>query len=430
MTKKYEANWEALNSAPVPAWFNEAKLGLYIFWGPYSVPAYHPGSGYAEWFGNSDYGKEFIMKNYGENFIYEDFADMWKGELWDPEKWVDFFVQSGAKYIIVVAKYHDGFCLFPTQCDNRTVNRDKWNSIDRGPKRDILGELFTAGKKRGLKMGIYLSIYEWWHPLWVNRENRERYVNEVLHPQFKQVITQYEPCFVFMDGDWEADDETFKSRELVAWLLNESPVKDFVAFNDRWGQSRGVNGMIFNMEFGGGEGCIGHAWQEDRSICPTYGYNRNLDITRYETPEQIIAMLAKCASKGGNLILGVGPSADGLIPVIYQDRLLQLGKWLEINGEAIYGTQCWNTTCQGEELLYTKKDDDLYAISLKWPGKELALHDIKKISDFKITMLGCGQILNWRLENDGLHINVPQLTIDQLPCQYAWVIKITGAAIV
>lgn len=180
-----ESNWESLNLAPVPVWFNEAKIALYIFWGPYSVPAYDTGYGYAEWYGNKNSNKEFHERTYGKDFLYEDFADQWKAELWDPDEWADLFSKSGAKYFIFVAKYHDGFCLFPTAYDARTTKRDKWNSIDRGPKRDIVGELFTACNKKNLKMGLYMSIYEWWHPLWVNPATRERYVDKVLHPQFK-----------------------------------------------------------------------------------------------------------------------------------------------------------------------------------------------------------------------------------------------------
>lgn len=101
---------------------------------------------------------------------------------------------------------------------------------------------------------LYLSIFEWWHPLWVNEETRERYVDEVLHPQFKEVIIRYKPWFVFMDGDWEGDSSTFKSTDMVEWLLNESPVREKVVFNDRWGHSRKLNGMVYNSEFGGGDG--------------------------------------------------------------------------------------------------------------------------------------------------------------------------------
>ncbi|MCK9413289.1 MAG: alpha-L-fucosidase [Prolixibacteraceae bacterium] len=573
--KRYETNWESLNSAPVPAWFNEAKIALYVFWGPYSVPAYDPGYGYAEWYGGWDRSKEFHERVYGKDFLYEDFADQWKAELWNPDDWADLFSKSGAKYFIVVAKYHDGFCLFPTSYDARTINRDKWNSIDRGPKRDIIGNLFDACKKRDLKMGLYMSVYEWWHPLWVNPETRGKYVDEVFHPQFKELITRYKPWFVFTDGAWAATDKIFKSEKLVSWLLNDSPVKDYVAFNDRWGMdSKGKNGMIYNTEFGGGAGKISHAWQEDRSFGPSYGYNRNLKITDYDTPEELIGMIVQCVARGGNIILGVGPKADGTIPEIYQERILQMGDWLKVNGEAIYGTTKWQKTEQirkvnvsrldstinfnwklkapvpmipkrlydviwdgslvpdktdeykfklsaigqsrfflndsllidrtgtgfdwlknsdsvsihldknksykvsveyyrnqnrydmmaGEvrllwsrrgltpqpvpasrfysdykskihglnakfsadlpEVFYTKKGNSLYAICPIWPGEELILNGVVPSKTANISILGIGKNLKWSVNNNNLHIKVPQLTIDKLPCQYAWTFKI------
>lgn len=569
--KRYESNWESLNSAPVPAWFNEAKIGLYIFWGLYSVPSYEPGYSYAEWYGYwiPNRTKEFHERVYGKDFLYEDFADQWKAELWKPDEWADLFSKSGAKYFIVVAKYHDGFCLFPTAYDARTINRDKWNSIDRGPKRDIIGDLFAACNKKNLKMGVYMSIYEWWHPLWVNPKTREKYVDEVLHPQFKELVTRYKPWFVFTDGNWAGDDKTFKSVELVSWLLNDSPVKDYVAFNDRWSKdSYGKNGMIFNTEFGGGVGYNSHAWQEDRSFGPSYGYNRNLKVTDYDTPEELIRMISQVVSLGGNIILGVGPKADGTIPEIYQERILQMGDWLKVNGEAIYGTTRWEKTEQIREVnvskldssvnfdwklvapvptipknkfnvvwegsllpdktdeyqfklsalgqsrfylndsllidrkgnnsdsvfihldknkfykvrveyyrnqnsldvktskvclfwsrtgldqepvpssrfyvdnksnvhglnakysadmpeaFYTKKGNALYAICPIYPGKELVLNGVVPLKTANISMLGLGQNLIWSVKNNNLHIKVPQLTIDELPCQYAWVFKI------
>lgn len=365
--EKYKENWESLNSAPVPSWFNEAKIGLYIFWGPYSVPAYDAGYGYAEWYGNAMYKeghetREHHLKTYGDTVDYEDFAAMWKAENWNPDEWADIFKNSGARYIISVAKYHDGFCLFPTRYDNRTSRLEKWNCIDIGPKRDIINELFSACNKKGLKMGVYMSLYEWWHPLWTNEKTREEYVNKVLHPQFKELINNYKPYFVFMDGDWMATYDVFKSTELVSWLLNDSPVKDYVAFNDRWGKipggktGRGLNGMIYNTEFGGGKGYSDHAWQEDRSFGPSYGYNRNLKIKDYDSPSEVIRMIAQVSSKGGNLLLGVGPDADGTIPEIYQIRLKQMGDWLKINGEAIYGSTRWEKTEQKIMLNSTQID--------------------------------------------------------------------------
>jgi len=430
--KKYEPNWESLDTRPVPEWFNEAKFGIFVVWGPYSVPAWVD-RGYAEWYGWRMYQKnspthKFHVKNYGEDFKYEQFAPMFKAELWNPDAWADLFAKSGAKYVVTTAVYHDGFCLWPSPY-SKTVNTDKWNSVVVGPKRDLLGELNEAGEKRGLKMGIYYSLMEWYHPLWMNKETRPRYVAEHLHPQFKDVVTKYKPWFIFLDGEWHEEYKLWRSEELAAWLYNESPVRDRVVTNDRWGKTRGKHGDVYSSEYGGGKGWTEHAWQEDRGMGRSYGYNRNEDVNAYNSAHQLIDMLTKCVSNGGNLLLDVGPTADGRIPVIMQERLLEMGKWLAVNGEAIYGTRRWKAAAnEGDELRYTVKGDDVYAICLKWPGKELVLKTPKLPADAKVVMLGRPDPIDWQMQDNGLHIAVPQLTIDKLPCRHAWVFKLPGAA--
>lgn len=337
---KYEADWKSIDRRPMPKWFNEAKFGIFVCWGPYSVPAWVD-SGYAEWYGkraekrDSPVGR-FHVKNYGENFSYEDFAPMWKAELWDPDSWADLFAKSGAKYVITTAKYHDGFCLWPCETA-RTVKTKQWNSMAVGPRRDLLGELNEAGRKRGLQMGIYYSLYEWWHPLWLS--DRDRFVTEHMHPNFKEVVSKYKPPVIFLDGEWEMDYKRWRSEELAAWLYNESPVRDYVVVNDRWGKCRSEHGDFYESEYGGGEYPPSHPWEEDRGIGKSYGYNRNETIYDYDPPETLIRLLSKVCGNGGNLVLDVGPTADGRIPVIMQERLLQIGAWLKLHGDAIYGSQ-------------------------------------------------------------------------------------------
>jgi len=336
---RYQASWESLDARPMPEWFNEAKFGIFVVWGPYSVPAWKD-RGYSEWYGNHMRRKgsptqKFHERVYGADFKYEQFAEMFTAELWDPDFWADLFVRSGAKYVVTTANYHDGFCLYPSEYDG-TANTDKWNSTEVGPMRDLLGELNAAGEKRGLKMGIYYSLYEWYHPLWL--EDRDRYVTEKFHPQFKEVVTKYKPPVIFLDGDWEMDYKRWRSEELAAWLFNDSPVADYVVVNDRWGKCRGQHGSYYESEYGGGSGWIDHPWQEDRGIGHSYGYNRNETIDDYDSAEGLIRMLSKVCGNGGNYLLDVGPTADGRIPVIMQERLLQIGDWLNVNGEAIYGS--------------------------------------------------------------------------------------------
>ena len=337
----YKPDWSSLEKRPLPAWFNEAKFGIFVVWGPYCVPAWKD-RGYAEWYGNrmkqpGSATAKFHRRVYGKDFRYEDFVPRFKAELWDPDYWCELFARSGAKYVVTTANYHDGFAMYPTRYA-RFNETDRWNSLERGPKRDIIGELKTAGEKRGLKMGIYYSLYEWYHPLWKNADTRDRYVVEHLHPKFKEVVTKYKPWFIFLDGEWAADYRFWQSEKLAAWLYNESPCRDYVITNDRWGQCRGVHGDVFESEYGGGDSCSPeHPWQEDRGMGHSYGYNRAERIEDYDSAAAMIQMLVRCTANGGNYLLCVGPTADGRIPVIMQERLLQVGDWLKVHGEAIYG---------------------------------------------------------------------------------------------
>jgi len=281
----------------------------------------------------------FHRRVYGEDFRYEYFVPMFKAELWDPNRWCDLFAKSGAKYVVTTANYHDGFAMYPTEYAQFNET-DRWNSVERGPRRDIIGELNTAGEKRGLKMGIYYSVYEWYHPLWKNPDTRTRYVTEHWHPKFKEVVTKYKPWFIFLDGEWSADHTFWRSAELAAWLYNESPCREYVVVNDRWGKCRGVHGDVYESEYGGGESCSPeHPWQEDRGMGHSYGYNRAEGIEEYDSAIEMIQMLVRCTANGGNYLLCVGPTGDGRIPVIMQERLLQIGEWLGPHGEAIYGAK-------------------------------------------------------------------------------------------
>lgn len=373
--KRYEANWESLDTRPAPQWFLDAKFGIFIVWGPYSVPAYVD-RGYSEWYRFQMENKasatwKYHERNYGPDFKYEQFADMFTADLWDPDFWADMIVKSGARYVVTTANYHDGFCLYPSKY-SATNHTNKWNSMVVGPKRDLLGELNEAGRKRGLKMGIYYSLYEWFHPLWL--EDRDRYVVEKFHPQFKEVVTRYRPPIIFLDGEWEMDDKKWRSEELAAWLFNDSPVADYVAINDRWGASRGKHGTFYESEYGGGNLPPTHPWQEDRGIGHSYGYNRFENIYDYDSAEELIRMLSKVVGNGGNYLLDIGPTADGLIPVIMQQRMLEIGQWLQVNGQAIYGSKhnpFWPRKCRWGTCTY--KPGKLYLHVYGRPGDRITL---------------------------------------------------------
>ena len=203
---QYQPNWESLDKRPTPGWFQDAKFGIFIHWGVYSVPSWAAAGvpkeqQYAEWYWNSiTRGKtlpagapgsaawRFHERVYGPDFEYPSFAPMFRAELFDPEQWAETFLKSGAKYVVLTSKHHEGFALWPSREASRTWGRP-WNAVEIGPKRDLLGDLTEAVRRKNVRMGIYYSLYEWYNPLWLS--DKTRYVTEHMHPQFKDVVSRY-----------------------------------------------------------------------------------------------------------------------------------------------------------------------------------------------------------------------------------------------
>jgi alpha-L-fucosidase len=454
---KYEPNWESLDSRPTPQWFRDAKFGIFICWGLYSVPAWSPKGTYAEWYQyflqeKSLEGQvyDYHLKTYGEDFRYQDFAPLFKAELWDPNEWADLFERSGAKYIVLTSKHHAGDCLWPSREASRAYGRP-WNTMEMGPKRDLVGELAAAVRANGLRLGLYYSLYEWYHPLW--KGDRQRFVAEHLFPQFKDLIARYRPDIVWSDGEWEMTSGEWRSPELLAWLFNTSSNAKDLVINDRWGKdTRHKHGGFFTTEYGSGLEDDRHAWEENRGMGSSYGYNRNEDITDYRSARELVLMLVDVVSRGGNLCLDIGPRADGQIPVIMQERLLQIGAWLKANGEAIYGSQMWRTPCQwspgsrpetkrGEfmtgfnilketldpedgqavkEVFFTCKNGNLYAVAPRWPGKHLVIKDLKVGRKSRVTWLATGQELKWKNKRGDLIISLPEFDPEGLSPEIAF----------
>ena len=366
---KYEPNWESLNSRPCPQWFVEAKFGIFIHWGVYSVPAWSPKGTYSEWYlhqvrQNSYKGatREFHERVYGKDFDYKQFAPLFRCELFDPGEWADIFKRSGAKYVVLTSKHHDGSCLWPAP------DSAGWNSMEVGPKRDLCGDLAGAVRKRGLKMGFYYSLYEWYNPVYL--KDVKRYVEEHMMPQIKDLVRQHKPALIFSDGEWSHPHETWRSTEFLAWLFNEGPNRDEVVVDDRWGKGiRHKCGSYYTTEYAGtgGPGGKMHPWEECRGIGHSFGYNRNEGIDDYATRTACVRMLIEIAANGGNLLLDIGPTADGRIPVVMQDRLLTIGKWLAVNGEAIYGTTAGPFRRPPAWGRATAKGNTLYLHLFGWP---------------------------------------------------------------
>ena len=438
----YAPTWESIDKRPVPKWFTDAKFGIFIHWGLYSVPSwapvgpeYHVYSKYAEWYWSrmvtdtSNVGRafrDFHVRTYGPNFKYQDFAPMFKAELYKPDQWAELFKAAGARYVVLTSKHHEGFTLWPSK------ESWNWNSVDVGPHRDLAGDLSKAVKANGLHMGFYYSLYEWFNPLY--KADVKKYVDEHMLPQMKDLVNSYQPDIFWTDGEWDYPSETWKSTEFLAWLYNESPVKESVVVNDRWGkETRSKHGGIYTTEYDlihsdDSKGMkIAHPWEECRGIGSSFGFNRNENLSEYETSESLVHILIDKVARGGNLLLDIGPDGDGSIPVIMQQRLLDIGSWLKINGEAIYETTSWenapavkpNTT-----QFYTRKGNDLYVLFTKFPTQSVTVEGIGRPK--KVSLLGSGNSIQWKHSGNKLTVNPFQLSTDKDQSRYAWVLRLEG----
>lgn len=356
--------WDELDARPIPTWFQDARFGIFIHWGPYSVPAWRSTNNelfgsYAEWYYASVYGPyrnndgDYHARTWGTEFRYRDFAPLLSAEHFDPQEWAALFQQAGARYVVLTSKHHDGYCMWAT--DN--PHKKNWNCADVGAHRDLLGELTTAVRDAGLRMGLYYSMPEWE----THRSHRvnggyfipeddaqrfgmppERYVDDILHPQWKELNEKYAPSVIYTDGgEWDLDEDYVRTRELLTWLYTQAPNRNEVVVNDRMHVGMpGHHGDYYSTEYADVEGYgEDHPWEESRGIGKSYGYNRAETPDSYLTASQLIDLLIQTVGKGGNFLLNVGPTADGRIPDIQRERLEEIGRWMAVNGSAIYQTR-------------------------------------------------------------------------------------------
>ena len=445
----YSANWASLDKRPIPDWFTYAKFGIFIHWGVYAVTAWAPSNEdigvytkYAEWYWQRinggkdpneqkvDVNKMFVdhhNKVYGPNFKYQDFAPMFKAENFNSTKWANIFKDAGAKYVVLTSKHHEGFTLWPSQ---QSWN---WNSVDIGPHKDLCGELANAVKAAGLHMGMYYSLYEWFHPIY--KTNPEKYVAEHMIPQLKDLVTNYKPELIYTDGEWDYNSDMWQSEKFLACLYNESAVKNTVVVNDRRGkETRSAHGGFYTSEYGNVNGAdtktselAAHPWEEIRGIGTSFGYNRVENLSNYLSSRDLIHMLLNIVANGGNLCLNIGPKPDGTIPVIMQQRLHDIGSWLKINGEAIYGTATWKSKPKAttdQTVFYTTKGKDLYVLCNKWEEKSIIVPGVLKAA--RVTMLGSSAVVKTSLKNGVLTILPPVVSPLNNPSNDAWVYKVEG----
>jgi alpha-L-fucosidase len=463
----YSPTWESLDSHPVPQWYKDAKFGIFIHWGVYAVPGWCEKGKYAEWYQNGLQNDDTTRQQYHQtNFgtrSYYDLAADFHAELFRPEEWAKLFERSGARYIVLTSKHHDGYCLWPSQTANSTWGFP-WNAKDVGPHRDLVGELFTAIRKTNVHPGLYYSLYEWFNPLY--KKDKVAYANQHVWPQMKELVNTYQPDLFWTDGDWEVRDTGWRSQEFLAWLYNESPVKDRVVTFDRWGiDVRFHHGMVYTPEYEPDKDFKDHYFEESRGMGTSYGYNREEDAWDYTSSQALLLSLIDKASRGGNLLLDIGPDAHGKIPPIMQERLLDMGKWLAVNGEAIYGTERWSRTCQwsaGRRDYQPKKDNpnmewrttgdvmlkltidpdsgfavkelfftsnpsmkNVYAIFAKYPDdRTLIIRDFTPDANTTFTLLSSGEHLIWKKTGKDVLVTLPSLHSTDLKMPWAWAVRI------
>ena len=458
----YEPTWESLDSRPVPQWYRDAKFGIFIHWGVYAVPAFAAKGEYAEWYQHALKSGDSATVNYQKkkfgDLSYYQMADQFRAELYNPDEWARIIAGSGARYVVLTSKHHDGFALWPSKEASRTWGFP-WNAMEAGPHRDLLGDLFKALRKTPVHAGMYYSLYEWYNPLWL--KDHRQYVAEHEWPQMKDVINTYHPDVFWTDGEWEESPETWKSKEFLAWLYNESPVKDKVVTYDRWGDGvRFKHGGVFTPEYQPDVSFADHYWEESRGMGYSYGYNRNEDFWDYNTPQALVLQLVDKVSGGGNFLLDIGPDEHGKIPPIMEERLSQIGDWMHLNQEAIYNTVRWRTTGQwgegkrdykpvngGGDLLlkltvdpdpgyavkecfftYNPVQNNLYAVLPQWPASNtFTIRDLTVSGSTRFELLENHQQLQWTQSGNDLLVRLPAFDPRHIRGQYAYVIKIAGA---
>ena len=439
----------SLRKHQVPDWFQDAKFGIFIHWGLYSVPAfavkelsftespevgeeyYFKNNPYAEWYLNTlripgSPTQEYHYKQYGKDFSYDDFAPIFNKELekWNPQEWAKLFKNAGAKYVVLVTKHHDGFLLWPSKYTN--PKREKYVA-----SRNIVNELTNSIKSEGMKMGFYYSTsFDWTFNLEPIDDRASDMTNGIITPEYTEyvknhwyeLIDDYEPSILWSDIGAPPLLDLF---ELFAYYYNKYP--DGV-INDRWDKIFHKDGKVYKMrrtffydyttpEYKSYNVIKKKKWESNRGIGNSYGYNKMEKEGDYLTSKDLIRMLVDIVSKNGNLLLNVGPMPDGTIPELQKEVLLGIGQWLEINGEGIYGTHPWEraegNTLDNLEIRFTHKNESLYIHLLNNPiGKMLKILALIIPQNSQIKLLGNKDQLIWQQDQEDLIINVPENLIE------------------
>jgi alpha-L-fucosidase len=451
--QRFEADWKSLRDYDVPEWFMNAKFGIFIHWGIYSVPAFQ-----SEWYPRHMYEKghkihDHHVATYGtpDKFGYKDFIPMFKAEKFNAGEWVDLFSKSGARYVVPVAEHHDGFAMYGTAIS-------RWNAVEMGPRKDIIGELSEACRSKNLIFGVSSHRIEHW---WFMNEGRKiaSDVNDSAYHDF------YGPAKVFDPWDKEKKGVPISTEFMNDWLLRTTELvekyqpqlvwfdwwieqpelepyrKSFAAYyynkGIEWKKGVVINYKldsypkdvaVFDIERGSSKATKKDPWQTDTSIGKkSWGF---IEDEENKSPNELVDMLIDVVSKNGNLLLNIGPKADGTIAIEQQEVLLEIGKWLAVNGEGIYDTRPWELAGEGptenadediqfneykfkgyteKDIRFTKKGDKVYALVLDVPTEKINITSLGlqsghgKIS--QVTLLGgTGEKVKWNQEKNALVI--------------------------
>ena len=439
----YEPHWESIGRHPVPQWYEDAKLGIFIHWGLYSVPGWATPTGelgkvdrsvwfknnpYAEWYLNTlkiegSPTRQYHLETYGDQFDYLDFIPIFQKEVkkWNPDEWAALFQQVGARYVVLTTKHHDGFTLWPSRVKNPHRKDD-----EQGSRRDLVGELTRAVRTHGMKMGLYYSGgLDWsFYELPITRSDQVRgtvpqtpdyaaYVDA----HWRELIERYEPDILWNDISYPQLGEV---RRIFADYYNRFPNG---VINNRWGVEFAD---ITTPEYKTYEEATAKKWEACRGISYSFGYNRTEGAEHMLSLDKLTDLLVDVVSKNGNLLLNVGPRADGTISPLQVERLKGLGEWLGTNGEAIFGTRPWarpeGKTTDGVPIRFTQKGGSLYAILLEDPkSSPLHLEGLSVKDGSNISLLGSEGTLEWLQEGDILVVTLPQ----RLVVSEAYTLKIT-----
>ncbi|KAI6192329.1 Alpha-L-fucosidase [Aphelenchoides bicaudatus] len=443
---RYTPDWKSLDSRINPVWYDKSKFGIFVHWGVYSV------IGKGEWLWNHWKGPtpfkdtvDYMAKHYANGTTYQEFAHQFTADEFDPDQFAEIVQASGAKYFVLTSKHHEGYTLYPSK------TAFSWNSVDVGPHRDLVKELATSIRKRNIHYGLYFSQYEWFHPLYMlddKNKNTTFFPEQVSLPQMREIVDMYNPDIIWSDGDWDQEDTYWQSTQFIAWLFNDSPVKDTIVVNDRWGRSiMGKHGSFLTGQDNWMPGkLVLRKWENCMTTDKnSWGYRRDLTSDSVYSLQELISSFIKTIAWGGNFLLNVGPNRLGRIPAIMEERLRDIGKFLNAYGEGIYETKPWIYQNETDQIWYTSKlrDDSglpsdriynpqtekntiIYAYVLYWEENGwVYLGNIKPTARTTVKLLGTNKTCGIRLR-DPFIVQLPPF--QQLPFRDVAALKIEYAA--